>query len=411
MVAEILAVGTELLMGQISNTDAQYLSRRLNEVGIGVFYHSVVGDNPRRLKESLKLALSRADIVITTGGLGPTEDDLTKETIAEAMGRKLVVHDETYRAIAQFFEKQNRKMMENNAKQAYLPENSMIIPNHNGTAPGCIIENGGQIVVMLPGPPKEMIPMFEETVFPYLEKKTGQTIYSRMLKIFGIGESEMETRIMDIIDAQTNPTIAPYVGAGEVVIRVSARCRNKNEADELIDPVVQKIKDRLGSHLFAINGETMEEVAVALLKEKEITISVAESCTGGMLASRLVNVPGVSEIFERGFVTYSNKSKIEELSVSKDTLDSFGAVSKETALEMVRGLVRRTGTRAGISITGIAGPGGETDNKPAGLVYIAISLDRNEMCREFKFIGDRERVRTMSCLNALNMLRKMILGL
>jgi nicotinamide-nucleotide amidase len=411
MIAEILAVGTELLMGQISNTNAQYLSRRLNEVGIGVYYHSVVGDNPARLKESLRLALSRADVVITTGGLGPTQDDLTKETIAEALGRKMVLHEETYQSIKYFFEKQNRKMMENNAKQAYIPEGSIVVPNHNGTAPGCIIENSGKIVVMSPGPPKEMIPMFEETVFPYFEKKTGQTISSRMLKIFGIGESEMETRILDIIGAQTNPTIAPYVGTGEVVVRVSAHSRNKNEADLLIEPVIEKIKDRLGSHVYATRGESMEEVLVQLLKERGISLSAAESCTGGMLASRIVNVPGVSEVFDRGFVTYSNNSKTEELGVLKDTIQLYGAVSRETAMEMVTRLVQKTGTRAGIAITGIAGPDGGTADKPAGLVYIAVSLDNKEVCSEFKFIGDRERVRNMACLNAMNILRKMILGI
>lgn len=411
MIAEILAVGTELLMGQIANTNAQYLSRRLNDVGIGVFYHSVVGDNPSRLKESLKLALERADIVITTGGLGPTQDDLTKETIAEAMGRKLILHEETYQGIKAFFDKLNRKMMENNAKQAYLPENSIIIPNNNGTAPGCIIENNNKTVVMFPGPPKEMIPMFEDTVFPYFEEKTGQTIFSRMLKVFGIGESEMEMKILDIVEAQNNPTIAPYVGVGEIILRITAKCRNSSEADSLINPVIEKIKERLGSHVYALNGESMEEVVVDLLKKQDISISVAESCTGGMLSSRLINVPGVSKVFDRGFITYSNEAKIEELGVSKDAISSYGAVSRETANEMVKCLVRKTGTRAGIAITGIAGPDGGTKEKPAGLVYIAASLDGRVECREIKLIGDRERVRNVACLNGLNLLRKMILGL
>lgn len=409
MIAEILAVGTELLMGQIANTNAQYLSRRLNDVGIGVYYHSVVGDNPMRLKESLRLALSRADVVIMTGGLGPTQDDLTKETVAEAMGRKMVLHEETYQEIKAFFEKQNRKMMNNNAKQAYLPENSIIVPNNNGTAPGCIIENDDKTIVMFPGPPKEMIPMFEDTVFPYFEKKTGQIIESKMLKVFGIGESEMEMRIEDIVGAQSNPTIAPYVGAGDVVIRVTASCSNKNEADKLMAPVIKSIKERLGDYVYAMDGESMEEVVINLLKQREITLSVAESCTGGMLASKLVNVSGVSEVFDRGLVTYSNESKIEELGVSKETLEVHGAVSRETAKEMVMGLVEKTGTRAGIAVTGIAGPDGGTAEKPVGLVYIAVSLDGNVECHEFKLIGDRDRVRNVACLNALDRLRKKIL--
>lgn len=424
MVAEILAVGTELLMGQITNTNAQYLSKRLNDVGVSVYYHSVVGDNPLRLKESLKSALSRADIVITTGGLGPTQDDLTKETITEAMGLKLVLHEKTYQSIKAFFERVNRKMMENNAKQAYIPENSIIIPNNNGTAPGCIIEKDGKIIIMFPGPPKEMIPMFEETVFPYFEKITGQTIGSRMLKVFGIGESEMEMKIIDLIEAQSNPTIAPYVNMGEVVVRVTARCKDAVEADNMINPVIEKIRERLGANLYSIKGETMEEVVVGLLIENNISISVAESCTGGMLAAKLVNVPGVSKVFEKGFITYSNSAKIDLLGVSPDTLETYGAVSRETAMDMVNCLIKKTGTRAGITITGMAGSNNMADpvpcgtatcahyhakaDKPAGMIYIAVYLDGKTDCVELRLNGDRERVRHVACLNALNMLRKMI---
>ena len=421
MVAEILAVGTELLIGQITNTNAQYLSKRLNDVGVSVYYHSVVGDNPVRLKESLKTALSRADIVISTGGMGPTQDDLTKETVAETMGLKLVLHPEIYQDIKAFFERVNRKMMDSNAKQAYIPENSIIVPNNNGTAPGCIIEKDGKIVILLPGPPKEMIPMFEETVFPYFEKMTGQTIGSKMLKVFGVGESEMEMKIIDLIKAQSNPTIAPYVNMGEVVVRVTARCRDANEAESMICPVIDKIRERLGTDLYSINGETMEEVVVRLIIEKNISISVAESCTGGMLAAKLVNVPGVSKVFEKGFITYSNSAKIDMLGVSPDTLETYGAVSRETAIEMVNCLIKKTGTRAGISITGMAGPNNMTDpvpcstalshipDKPAGLVYIAVYLDGKTECIELKLNGYRERVRHVACLNALNLLRKMMI--
>lgn len=405
MIAEIIAVGTELLMGQIVNTNAQYLSRRLNDLGINVYYHSVIGDNPERLKQSLKLAMSRADLIITTGGLGPTQDDLTKETIAQTIGRKLVIHEQSQQAIRCFFEKQNRKVMKNNEKQAYFPEGCTVIPNNRGTAPGCIIEHDGKVIVMFPGPPKEMIPMFEDTVFPYFAEKTGQTIESRLLKVFGIGESEMETRISDIIEGQHNPTIAPYVGDGEIVIRITARCQDKDEAKIMIQPVVDKIEKRLGNLLYSSNGESMEEVVINLLREKGIMLSTAESCTGGMLASRLINVPGASEIFERGFITYSNNAKIEELGVSSNTIETYGAVSEQTAVEMVKGLVARTGTRAGIAVTGIAGPDGGTAEKPVGLVYIAISLDGHVECRKFNLAGGRQRVRNVSCLNALNMLR------
>ncbi|NLO93901.1 MAG: CinA family nicotinamide mononucleotide deamidase-related protein, partial [Clostridiaceae bacterium] len=254
MIAEILSVGTELLMGQISNTDAQYITKRLNDVGVNVYYHTVVGDNPQRLKQSVSLALSRSDVLITTGGLGPTKDDLTKETIAQALGLKLVLDECSHDKIRVFFERVGKKMMDNNLKQAYVPEGCTIIPNNNGTAPGCLIEKDGKTVIMLPGPPKEMIPMFEESLLPYFTKKTGQIIESKMLKVFGIGESEMETKILDIVEAQSNPTIAPYVNQGEIVIRVTARCKDRNSANQMINPVIDKIRDRLGIMLYALNG-------------------------------------------------------------------------------------------------------------------------------------------------------------
>ena len=410
MNAEILAVGTELLMGQIANTNAQYLSRRLNDLGINVYYHSVVGDNPKRLKESLKLALQRSDVVITTGGLGPTQDDLTKETIAEAMGRKLVMHEETYLGIKAFFEKLNRKMVENNAKQAMLPEDSIIIPNPNGTAPGCIIENDGKTIVMFPGPPKEMNPMFEETVFPYFEKKTGQVIESRMLKIFGIGESEVEMRLLDLIDSQTNPTLATYVGVGDVILRVTARCENKGEGLALMAPLVEQIQGRMDGQVYSLDGENLEEVVVKLIMDKKLTVSVAESCTGGMLAARFINVPGISGFFSKSYVTYSNQAKIDELGVSEDTLKAYGAVSPQTALEMVRGLAHKTGADAALAVTGIAGPDGGTPEKPVGLVYAAAYLKGQTQTKEIRLAGNRERIRTMACLHSLDLLRKMLLG-
>ncbi len=410
MNAEILAVGTELLMGQIANTNAQYLSRRLNDLGINVYYHSVVGDNPKRLKESLKLALQRSDVVITTGGLGPTQDDLTKETIAEAMGRKLVMHEETYLGIKAFFEKLNRKMVENNAKQAMLPQDSIIIPNPNGTAPGCIIENDGKTIVMFPGPPKEMNPMFEETVFPYFEKKTGQVIESRMLKIFGIGESEVEMRLLDLIDSQTNPTLATYVGVGDVILRVTARCENKGEGLALMAPLVEQIQSRMDGQVYSLDGENLEEVVVKLLMDKKLTVSVAESCTGGMLAARFINVPGISGFFSKSYVTYSNQAKSDELGVSEETLKAYGAVSPQTALEMVRGLAHKTGADAALAVTGIAGPDGGTPEKPVGLVYAAAFLKGQTQTKEIRLAGNRERIRTMACLHSLDLLRKMLLG-
>ncbi|HOP72921.1 competence/damage-inducible protein A [Thermoclostridium caenicola] len=411
MNAEILAVGTELLMGQIANTNAQYLSRRFAELGIDVYYHSVVGDNPRRLKDALIRALERSDIVITTGGLGPTKDDLTKETIAEALGLPLVVHQESLDYIKAFFSKLNRPMCENNVKQAYLPAGSKVVPNRNGTAPGCIVEQGGKVVIMLPGPPKEMIPMFDETVFPYFEGKTGHIIGSRLVKVFGMGESEVETRLMDLVEQQSNPTIAPYVGYGDISLRVTAKCRNRDEAEALIAPVVEKIRERLGACVYSDSGESMEEVVLKLLSEKGWTLSTAESCTGGMLASRLINIPGASRVFDRGFVTYSNAAKVQELGVSQKTLEAFGAVSRETAEEMATRLVERTKTNAGLAVTGIAGPDGGTPEKPVGLVYVAACLNGRTESLKLNLRGDRERIRTVSCLHALDLLRRMLLGI
>ena len=410
MNAEIIAVGTELLMGQIANTNAQYLSSRLADLGINVYYHSVVGDNPGRLKVCLEQALERSDIVITTGGLGPTKDDLTKETIAEAMELPLVIHQESLDYIRCLFEKQHRRMYNNNVKQAYLPSGCKVIPNHNGTAPGCIVQKGGKTVVMLPGPPKEMIPMFEDTVFPYFEGKTHYIIGSRVVKVFGIGESEMEMRIMDLVEQQTNPTIAPYAGAGEISLRVTAKCHTRDEVEALIAPVVERIRERLGSHVYSDTGETLEEVVLRLLSERRWTLSTAESCTGGMLASRLIDVPGASRVFDRGLVTYSNAAKVQELGVSQKTLDAWGAVSRETAKEMVEKLGERTKTTAGLAITGIAGPDGGTPEKPVGLVYVAASLNGRIESLQLNLRGNRQRVRTVSCLHALDLLRKMLLG-
>jgi len=411
MTAEILAVGTELLMGQIANTNAQYISKRLAELGINVYFHTVVGDNPARLEETLKRALQRADIVITTGGLGPTKDDLTKETIAKTMNRKLVCHEEILDGIRDFFMRKHRIMVSNNEKQAFLPENSIIITNNNGTAPGCIIEEGEKVVIMLPGPPKEMQPMFSETVFPYLKQKTGVVLVSKMLKVFGIGESELESRLMDLVENQSNPTIAPYVSYGEVTVRVTARCSSEEAAGLLLYPVVSEIKARLGGVVYAEEGESMEQVVFNLLRQKGLVLATAESCTGGLLAEKITSIPGASGIFERGYVTYANRAKVEDLGVSDETLKKYGAVSRETALEMVQGLSAKTGASAAVAITGIAGPDGGTKDKPVGLVYIAVRVLDKTVCKSFDLLGNRERVRNDACMHALDMVRRLILGM
>lgn len=409
MNAEILAVGTELLMGQIANTNAQYISSRLPDVGVNVYYHSVVGDNPGRLKECLCIALKRSDIVIMTGGLGPTQDDLTKETVADVLNRKLVLHEESLNIMKSFFAKLNKTMTSNNIKQAYLPENSIIIKNRNGTAPGCIIEEGNKVVIMLPGPPNEMKPMFEDHVIPYFKNKAGHRLVSKYVRIFGLGESEMEDKLIDIIKSQTNPTIAPYAKQGEVTLRITARYEDSTESEDIITPVLNKIKERLGDKVYSTENKNLEEVVGELLIKNKITISVAESCTGGLVSSALTNIPGISQVFDRGIVSYSNKAKVENLGVKQQTLERYGAVSEETVKEMALGVRGLADTDLGLSITGIAGPGGGTKEKPVGLVYIALADRNNVKFKKLKLWGERSRIRHVTTLHALDMIRRWIL--
>ncbi len=410
MNAEILAVGTELLMGQICNTNAQYISGKLQEVGVNVYYHSVVGDNPKRLKECLDIAMNRSDVVVMTGGLGPTKDDLTKETVAEKMGRKLVLDRKSLDGIRLFFERIGRPMVESNEKQAYMPENSIIIKNNNGTAPGCIIEEGNKILIMLPGPPSEMRPMFDETVMPYFIDKTGSRIVSKYIRIFGIGESSLENKIMDLIDSQTNPTIAPYAKEGEVMLRVTANCKSVEEAEGIINPVVDEIKSRLGSAVYAVEDKNLEEVTGELLINKNVTISLAESCTGGLISKRLTDIPGISAVFNRAAITYSNEAKVANCNVNPATLEKFGAVSRETAEEMASGIRKISGTDLGLSVTGIAGPGGGTEAKPVGLVYVALADKEKVMVKELRLTGKRNKIRNAAALNAFDMIRRYLQG-
>lgn len=407
MNAEILAVGTELLMGQISNTNAQYISGKLQEVGVNVYYHSVVGDNPKRLKECLDIALLRSDVVVMTGGLGPTKDDLTKETVAEKMNRKLVLDRKSLDRIKLIFAERIKKpMVQSNEKQAYMPENSIIIENNRGTAPGCIIEEGHKVLIMLPGPPSEMRPMFDDTVIPYFMEKTGSRIVSKYIRIFGIGESMMEEKIIDLIDNQTNPTIAPYAKEGEVTLRITANCKSIEEAEGIMNPVIAEIKSRLGSAVYATEDKNLEEVAGELLINKNMSISLAESCTGGLISKRLTDIPGISAVFNRAAITYSNQAKVECCNVSPATLEKFGAVSRETAVEMAAGIRKASGTDLGLSVTGIAGPGGGTAEKPVGLVYVALADRENVVCKELRLWGNRERIRNAAALNAFDMIRR-----
>lgn len=412
LTAEILSVGTELLMGQILDTNAQYISQRLAEVGINQYYRTTVGDNRQRLQETIQQALGRADLVILTGGLGPTEDDLTKETAAAVLGHTDFTIDETSKArMYQRFVHYNHAMPENNLKQVMFPKGAIILPNDYGTAPGCILEKEGKAIILLPGPPREMRPMFDASVMPYLRRESHSQLYSRVLRVYGMGESMVAEQLGDLIDQQTNPTIATYALTGETTIRVTARCNSDREGEELLRPMIRQIQDRLGSVVYATHGEPLERVCAGLLEQAGKTLAVAESCSGGMLASTLVSVAGSSAWFLEGCVTYSNAAKMRRLGVREDTLASHGAVSRETALEMARGMRASAGADLALATTGIAGPGGGTAEKPVGLVYVALCGEAGEYVHEMHFAGDRERIRGAAVLEGLDMLRRYLTGM
>lgn len=411
MRAEIISVGTELLLGQIVDTNAAYLSSRLPELGIGLHYRSTVGDNFERVVDALRLALSRADVVFTIGGLGPTEDDLTKEAVAEAMGIELVMDEAAAQKIREFFTTRGLTWIGNNLKQALSPKQGRAIKNDVGTAPGAIFEKDGKVVITLPGPPGEFIPMVENGVVPYLQMKTDgmpSTIISKTLRIVGIGESMVEDMVKDLIRG-TNPTVATYAKLGEVHLRITAKAENKEAADELIDEVEKKLRTRLGSAVFGVDDQTIEQVVVEQLKESGLKLALAESCTGGLVSNRITNIPGSSDVFLAGIVSYSNKAKIELLGVPKELIDQHGAVSHEVAKAMASGAMAATGADIGIGITGIAGPGGATPTKPIGLVYISLSTKDGVTSKENLFAGIRIDIKQRSAQAALVMLRDYLL--
>ena len=410
MKSEIIAVGTELLLGNIVNTNAQYLSQKLADLGIDVYYHVVVGDNLKRLTETIKTSLERSDIVITSGGLGPTADDITKEGAAQAMGLKLLPDEESIERIKKMFSSTGRIMTENNIKQGYIPEGAVVLENNNGTAPGVLIEKEGKIVIMLPGPPKELYPMFESKVLPYLKSKTDSTIRSKVLRVIGVGESAVEHMLKDIFDSQANPTIAPYAKDGEVHLRITAKTGIPEEADSLIAEMEQKVRAILGDNIYGCNEETLEEAVLKLLQKKNLTISLAESCTGGLVASRLTDIPGASASLISGVVSYSNESKINILKVKEDTIRKYGAVSPQTAEEMAVGAKKLSNTDIGLSITGIAGPDGGSAEKPVGLCYIGIAIGNSVNVQKIMLTGNRNRIRWGSSSRALDFLRRELLS-
>jgi nicotinamide-nucleotide amidase len=404
MHAEIIAVGTELLMGQIANTNAQYISSRLPLEGIGVYYHQVIGDNRVRLREALQLASSRSDLVILTGGLGPTEDDLTREVVAEFLGRPLVLDPSVLSELEAFFTKRGRTMTENNRKQAMVIDGAIVLPNPRGTAPGMYVKHQETHYFLLPGPPTEMRPMYEEQVVPLIRTLHGEkkTIRSRILRLAGIGESTMETKIADLIQGQSNPTIAPYASEGEVSLRLTAQADTEEQAYRLIAPLEQELRKRLGSFIYGVDEETLPVVVGKRLRARKETISVAESCTGGLLGATITEVPGSSDYFTMGYLTYSNASKREILSVPEGILEQYGAVSPECAKAMAEGCRKRSRSDWAVAITGIAGPGGGTPEKPVGLVYVAVSHKNRTVVQEHHFRGDRTQIRMRSVKAALH---------
>jgi nicotinamide-nucleotide amidase len=410
--AEIICVGTELLLGDIVNTDAAFISARLARLGINQYYQSVVGDNPERLTGVLKMAIGRSDLIIMTGGLGPTYDDLTKETAAKLMGRNLYMHAESLDRIKSRLSSYGREITENNMKQALIPEGSVVFKNNYGTAPGMAIEDEGnnKIIILLPGPPRECEPMFIEEVEPYLSKFSDHIIFSRNVNIFGMGESQVENILRDLMTSSLNPTIAPYAKDGEVLIRVTASGKNEEECRRLCDAAIEKIKaSPVGNYIYGIDAGSLENRLVQELTERRLKIASAESCTGGYVSKRITNVSGSSAVLDGSIVAYANEVKQRLLNVSRETLSAYGAVSRETALEMARGVRNLFSSDIGVSTTGIAGPTGGTPEKPVGTVFVGVSTDNFEEVLELHIgnrLATREYVRYIAASNALSLALK-----
>lgn len=410
MNAELIAVGTEILLGDIVNTDAQVISQGLSELGINVYYQTVVGDNPQRLERAIREAKDRADIIITTGGLGPTLDDLTKETLASVFGKKMELHQPSLDRITEFFRKIGREMTPNNEKQAWLPEGCTVFVNEWGTAPGCGFEADGKHVLMLPGPPRECTPMWEHCAKPYLYPLAGGCIVSHSVRVFGLGESAMEDRLHDLMATMTNPTIAPYAKTSECFARVTAMADTEEEAEKLLAPVVDQVVEMLGADVYGVDVDSLEQVVGDGLRERGMTLAVAESCTGGLLSKRITDLPGASDYYLGGVCSYSNDAKMKLLGVQKETLDQFGAVSAQTAEEMAEGAAKTLGADVGVGITGIAGPGGATEGKEVGLVYISVYFKGELITRKTNNSLGRDRVRNQAASTALDLIRRKLQG-
>lgn len=411
MKAEIVVVGTELLLGEILDSNSKYLAGILNECGIDLYYISTVGDNRQRLSSVLTTALDRADLVITTGGLGPTMDDVTKEVVADIFGEELILHEESLAKIEQFFAKRHRVMSQNNTKQAMVPESAVVVPNPTGTAPGIILSKEGKTVICLPGVPMELKVMMNETVVPHLKKMSTSelTIRSRVLRTHSIGESALEEKLEELMEKQTNPTIALLAKSGEVHLRLTAK-GEPDKVDGMLDRAEEAIRLRIGEFVYGYGEEGLEYMVGRLLKERNLTLGVAESCTGGFISGRITDVPGSSAYFDCGLVTYSNESKIKLLGVPEDVLSTYGAVSREVAIAMAEGFRKIYGVDIALSATGLAGPDGGSKEKPVGLVYIGLAAQGFSTYAEHRFASHRAGNRQSTVTVSLQLLYRFLTG-
>ena len=410
MKAEIIGIGTEILLGQIVNTNSAYLSRRLAQIGIDVYYHTTIGDNKKRLCESIKAAMKRSDIVITTGGLGPTIDDITLSVVAKISGKPLILKKNIVNQINAHFRTRHIKMPENNLRQAYIPKDAIWLGNSTGTAPGLIIKIDKKFLIALPGPPREMIPMFNSDVLPYLKRQSHSesVILSRTLNTTGLAESQLHDKVKGFMRLSGDTTVGIYAHPARVDLKITSKARNLTSAKRKINVVEKKIRKRLGGLIFGTDNQTLEESTLKLLRKK--TIAIAESCTGGLISNRITDVPGASGNLLCSIVAYSNSSKIELLDVSYPTLKKYGAVSRQIAEAMAVSIRNLSGADIGISTTGIAGPGGATKKKPVGLVYIGFSTKLKTIVKKYYFTGPRETIKFQSSQAALDMIRHYLLG-
>ncbi len=414
MIAELIAVGTELLLGNIANTDAQMISEKLSVMGFTVHHHTVVGDNPQRLSEALETARKRADIIITTGGLGPTCDDLTKQTICRTFGREMELHEDILEEIRTWFRtRMGKEMPENNVQQALLPVNCTVFDNPVGTAPGCAFQEGGVHVLMLPGPPFECRYMFEHRAARYLEKLTDGVIISHEIKIFGMGESSVEEALHQPMTQLTNPTLAPYAGLNECMVRATARAETRQAAESMLEPLVEQVRATLGDVVYGVDVDSLEAVVSGLLRDRGLTLSAAESCTGGLIATRMTDLPGASAVFRGGVVSYTNGVKAGVLGVPEELLDRYGAVSDPVARSMAERCREICGSSLAVSVTGVAGPDTDDRGNEVGCVYIAVASERETICKKLSCGRGRgrDRVRSAAASHAFDLLRRMLLEL